>query len=218
MATMTTATAPRHPSDWVEDMSWHRRMYRQSRFRWMPEDPAAIALTWTRGRLEYATPGDMRLLDRQLDDLREFASGIDLAMLEPLAEAERRCSANDWSTGLELTGMSTRDLKVLRHGAPHLTTVHREARRAMRGIPWPNPFSRVWELRQMRGMYRAAEQLLEDTFCDLTIELAPAQGWQHLSQMTLYHRSARTLQSRVEDQREARGVPGDLRREPSQRY
>ncbi len=41
-------TAARKPSDWLEDMTWHRRMYDQSKFRWVPEDPMSIALTWTK--------------------------------------------------------------------------------------------------------------------------------------------------------------------------
>lgn len=216
-----SALAIREPADWVEDMTWHRRMFRQSKFRWVPDDAMSIALSWTRGRLVYDTPAHLRLVDEQLLALKGFACGIDDAMLAPLTEARQRSGSADWKAGLELVGLTPLDIEILRHSAlstPRDAPLHREARRAIHGIPWSNPFSQVWELRQMRGMYAAAENLLEDAFCDLALELAPEQGWHNLSQLTLRHRSARTLQHRVEDQRVTRGEPGDPRREPVQRY
>lgn len=215
---MSAQAVLREPADWIEDMTWHRRMFRQSHFRWVPEDPMSIALTWTRGRLVHETPHHLRLLDNQLSALRGFACGIDDAMLGPLADAKRRCTTGTWKAGLELVGLTPRDIEVLRHGAPAEIAPHQEAKRALRGIPLPNPFSQVWELRQMRSMYAAAENLLEDVICDLAIELAPDQGWHNISQVTRFHRSARALQHRVEAQRAERGEPGDPRREPLQRY
>lgn len=218
MVCVSASAAVRTPGDWLDDMAWHRRMFRQSRFRWVPEDPLSIALAWTRGRLVYETPRDLRFLDERLSALREFAAGIDDAMLAPLSEAEERCTPADWQTGLGLVGLAPRDVTVLRYSAPSDVAPHREAVRALRGIPLPNPFSQVWELRQVRGMYSAAEDLLEDTFCDLAVELAPTQGWEHLARMTVHHTSARTLQLRVEDQRASHGEPGDARRSREQHY
>ena len=57
MNSVTSQAVVRDPADWIEDMTWHRRMFRHSKFRWVPEDPIAIALTWTRGQLIYDTPG-----------------------------------------------------------------------------------------------------------------------------------------------------------------
>lgn len=218
MVLVTAAQSVRSAADWIEDMAWHRRMFRQSRFRWVPEDPMSIALAWTRGRLEYQTVADLRFLDARLGELREFASGVDDAMLAPLREAEARCSEEEWQSGLRLVGLAPRDVRVLRYSAPREIVPHRDAMRALDGIPIPNPFSQVWELRQVRSMYRAAEDLLEDTFCDLVLELEPARGWAYLADQTLLHTSARTLQQRVEDQRSARGEPGDARRTPVQHY
>lgn len=178
----------------------------------------AIALTWTHGRLAFETPAHLRLLDQELLDLRDFAAQIDAAMLAPLAEAERRAAPADWKVGLELTGLTALDVRILRRSAPREIVPNTEAKRALRGIPLPNPFSQVWELRQMRGMYAAAENLLEDAFSDLVVELAPTHGWHNLAQLTTSHRSARTLQLRIEAQRELRGEPGDPRRIPAQRY
>ena len=65
------------------------------------------------------------------------------------------------SAGLELIGMTQTDVDILRYNAlGGRVRNHPEARRALRGIPLPNPFSQVWELRQMHGMYAAAVVLL----------------------------------------------------------
>lgn len=209
----------RDPGDWVEDMEWHRRMFAQSHFRWAPEHPYALALTWTKGRLVYETPRHLHLLDEQIYALKAFTCQIDDAMVPLLVEAKQRCTPQDWGSGIELVDLTPTDVQTLRFGAqPIRGPLNPAARRALRGIPLPNPFSQVWELRQMRAMYRAAENLLEDTFCDLAVELSVDQTWHNLSQLTLCHRSGRTLQRRVEAQREDRGGPGDPRRQPVQQY
>lgn len=219
MGDMTAATALREPSDWLEDMTWHRRMYDQSKFRWVPEDPMSIALTWTKGRVEFTTPGHLRRLDVQLSALREYAGGIQDAMLDPLALARRRCSGPDYRAGLDLIGMTQTDVDILRYNAlGGRVRNHPEAKRALRGIPLPNPFSQVWELRQMHGMYAAAVDLLEDTFCDLADELAGERGWDSLVPLTVHHHTGNGVRLRVEQQRRNRGLPGDPRRRLEQRY
>lgn len=217
---MADMGAMRDPADWVEDAAWHRRMFGQSHFRWVPEDPMSIMLVWTRGRLVYDRPGHLRFLDAQLLGLRDFAAGIDDAMVPLLREAQRECSAQHWAIGLGLIDMTQRDVSVLRHGASAALAPaqHREASRALQGIPLANPFSQVWELRQMRAMYAAAEDLIEDVFCDLAVELSQDHDWDELATHTRTHHSGRTLQMRVTDQREIRGMPGDARRIPEQCY
>lgn len=211
----------RDPADWVDDMRWHRRMYRESRFRWVAEDAMSLALAWTRGRVEFTTPGHLRRLDLQLLDLSTYAAGIRHAMLDPLDEARARCTAADYDAGLHLIGMTRRDVDVLRHASLAGTGRvhgHPEALRAMRGIPLPNPYSQVWELRQMDAMYAAAGDILEDALCDLAVELAPRQGWGNLAPLTVSHRMPGSLQRRVEQQRQEHGEPGDPRRRRAQRY
>ncbi len=219
MTGVTAAVAmPRDPGDWVEDMSWHRRMFAQSKFRWAPEDPMALALTWARGRLVYDSPAHLRLLDERRMDLADFASQIDDAMVAPLTEARRRCKRKDWLAGLELIGLTPTDVEILEFHAHRRPIPNREVRRALRGIPLPNPFSQVWELRQMRSMYTAAENLLEDTLCDLVVELAPTQGWDYLGQLMSYPISGSSLRWLVDEQRRDRGEPGDPRRVPAQHF
>lgn len=211
------AEASRRPDQWLEDMTWHRRMFRESHFRWVPEDPMGVALTWTRGRLTFETPKHLLFLDDRLDSLREFAAQIDDAMLSPLADAQRELTPAAWRNGLSLIGLTPARVEVLRRAAPRRLTPNPEARRVLRGIPLPNPLSMVWELRQVRGMYAAAEDLIEDAFSDLALELAPTCGWDCLAESTLL-RSARSLQTRVQQQRARRGEPGDPRRTATQRY
>lgn len=200
-------------------MIWHRRMFAESHFRWAPEDPYAIALTWTRGRLAYETVRDFRLLDQQILQLNIYAAQIDDAMAPLLSEAQSSCTSTEWGRGLQLVDLTTTEAEVLRHGAQPRPTPHPEVRRALRGIPLPNPFSQIWELRQMREMYRAAEHVLEDTLCDLALELvADGVTWPMLALQTQRHGSERTLQLRVDDQRALRGAPGDTRRHPSQTF
>lgn len=219
MPSVSVQPATRSPEDWLEDMAWHRRMYRQSRFRWVPEDPLSIALTWTRGRLEHKTVAHLQTLDVQLCDLRDFAAGIDDAMTPLLRQARRHSAASGWSEGLALVGLSATDAdKLCRRTAKPGGAGHPETRRALRGFPLPNPWSQVWELRQVRNMYAAAEAIMEDVFCDLTLELHPTHGWLSLAEVTLQHLTANQLQLRVQDQRETRGEPGDPRRIPEQRY
>lgn len=218
MGSVSVAAVERNPADWLDDVSWHRRMFRQSHFRWVPEDPMAIALSWTRGRVVYETPGHLRLLDRQRHALHEFAAGIDDCMVGPLNMADKECGPTRFRDGLKLIDMTIDDVTLLRFFAPRRVPAHREATRALRGIPLPNPFSQVWELRQMRGMYQAAEDLLLDVYCDLILELAPTHGWHQLSQLGQDNRSATALRAVVDDQRRRRGEPGDPRREPVQRY
>lgn len=215
---MSASALRRDPSDWVEDMSWHRRMFDQSYFRWVPEDPMSLALSWTKGRLVYETPKHLRFLDDRLFALRNYAAGIEHAMVPFLDDAQQRCSKEAWRSGLELVGLSSREVATLRFCAPAEQQPHREVRRALQGWPLQNPFSRIWELRQMRALYTAVENLLEDTFCDLAVELAPDHGWQNLSQVTLYNNFAAGLQQRVQWQREERGESGDPRRRPAQTY
>lgn len=216
----TLVVGPRSPDDWVEDMHWHRRMFNQSMFRWAPEDAMHIAMRWTRGRVLFETPAHLRKLDAQLFALREYTGQIQDAMAAPLREAQQRGTAKaPVGQGLELIGLTRQDARFIIDTAYPVNPErpHRQVQRALRGIPLSNPYSQVWELRQMHSMYLGAVNLLEDTICDLALELAPSQGWEHLASLTV-NRYGQQLRWRVEEQREQRGEPGDPRRQPAQTY
>jgi hypothetical protein len=193
-------------------------MYAQSKFRWVPEDPMSIALTWTRGRVLHESPGHLRVLDLQRQNLQAFSHQIEDAMVPLLIDARNRSSRDSWFAGLDLIGLTPQDVEILRFHAPWRPKSHPEVRRALLGIPLPNPFSQVWELRQMRSMYAGAEDLLEDAVCDLVLELVPRHGWDNLAAQLAAPCSGANLQWLVGEQRTARGEPGDPRREPAQQY
>ncbi|MGB3828236.1 MAG: hypothetical protein WA962_05615 [Ornithinimicrobium sp.] len=157
----------------------------------------------------------MRLLDQQLADLIEFTGQIEDAMAMPLAEGEARRS-EDWETGLLLMGLTQREVDEIRWRVSHSPAVsNAEANQALRGWPLPNPYSQVWELRQVHAMWSAAVDILEDTVCDLISELAPRHGWGNLA-FLIASRNGEEVQDRVLRQRERRGEVGDARRVPQQ--
>lgn len=199
-------------------------MYQQSKFRWAPEQPMAIVLKFTRGRLVYDSPGDLLALNRQWEALARVADQMDDAIVPLMLRAKLDCTPAHWLAGLELTGFTQRDLDILYFHHPMRQTAwdrpppSPQVRRALRGIPVPNPFSQVWELRQMRSLYQAAEDLLEDVWCDLVAELAPRHGWDYLAQLSPRPGPAADLERSIELHRRDRGEPGDSRRSPEQRY
>ena len=214
----TVVVPERTPADWVDDMRWHRVMYAESKFRWAPEDPVRIAMRWARGRIVFETPGQLKRLDAQLMQLREYTCQIQDAMAPRLRTARPKLG-QAWLESLELIGLGDQQARFIIDTAHPVNPdkAHPEVTRALRGIPLPNPLSQVWELRQMHAMYAAAVNLLEDVACDLILELAPKHGWDYLGSLTVC-RNGQQLRWRVEDQREERGEPGDPRRLPEQTY
>lgn len=211
---------PRGPDDWVDDMYWHRRMFNQSNFKWVPEQARHIALTWARGRCSFETPGHLRRLDAQLLQLREYTGQIQDAMGPELRHARTTLHRTQWREAcglLDLTEADANFIIVTAHRIDPDQPRHPQVRRALRGFPLPNPLSRVWELRQVHALHRAAVDLLEDEVCDLATTLAPRHGWDNLAALTT-DRLGWQLELRVGDQRDARGLPEDPRRHPEQRY
>lgn len=215
----TTPLRERSSSNWEEDILWHRRMYGQSRFRWVAEDALSIATRYTRGRLEFSTPAHLSSLDVQLLSLLGHADQIRLAMAAPLREI-RDTHRRRWGSALELIDMTELDACVITWSAIGTTpdqVTNEDAIRALRGLPLPNPLTEIWELRQMLGMYQAAADVLEDASCDLVLELATTRGLAALAPLTL-SRTPAQLSMRVNEQRELRGEAGDPRRIPEQTY
>jgi len=207
----------RTPEQWLEDVRWHRRMFTQSHFRWAPEDATHIALHYTRGRVVFETPAHLRRLDAQLMELREWKGQITDAMAAPLSEARSRYAGSRWEQALDLIGLTDYDVRVLIGTAHRQVRLNPDAKRALRGFPLPNPLTNVWELRQMASMYEGAENILEDTLCDLVLELEPRHGLANLAALTVSG-TAQQLQFRLDRQLQERGELGDPRRAPSQRY
>lgn len=202
----------RYAHQWVEDMTWHRHMFDQSYFQWGPHDALEVALKATHGRLVHESPKHLQVLDRQLSDLVELTGQIEDAMACYLEEAQTQGPEVDWDMGLQLLGMSQRDVDEIQWRVSHCPAVHNvEADKALRGWPLPNPLSQVWELRQVHSLWSAAVDIVDDTVCDLVTELAPKHGWGNLAYLTV-RGNEDFLRQRVQWQRDHRGDPADPRR------
>jgi len=213
------AVQERTVEEWVDDVRWHRRMYRESHFRWAPEDPALIFLDYTRGRCVFETPAHLRFLDARQERLQGWMAQIRNAMAKPLREARTWCPQPVWNEGLKLIGLTERDVRIIIGvaGVSPDPSANRDVKRALRGFPLPNPFTQVWELRQMHAMYQAADNMMEDTLVDLLLELEPRRGWDNLADFTVCGHPE-PLKTRVKAQRAQRGELGDPRRLPAQHY
>lgn len=214
-------TPARTPADWVEDLTWHRRMFGESHFRWVPEDAYTIALRYTRGQVVHETPTQLGRLDTRIAELQLYIGELDAAVGVALTVARMRLGGDRWVAARDLVGLSDMEARMLlgtRRPEDRIDP-NADARRALRGWPLPNPLTQAWELRQMAGMYRAAENVLEDTLADLVLELVDRhRDWTVLASLLTLTRYSRSLRRRVDDQRAARGEPGDPRRLPLQRY
>lgn len=218
VSTATALTWERGSGDWLDDLREHRRMFAQSRFQWAPEDPVLVLLAYTRGRLVFETKEDLLRLNLQQQRLRAYTSQISSAMALPVQALREIYPAGQWREALTAAGLGAQEASSLAAAASsHEAPANADVRRALRGIPLPNPLSQVWELRQMRSMYQAADDLAEDALCDLVEELEHRYGLGKLADLT-GDRSAAKLWHRLEHQRSHRGLPGDPRRRPQQRF
>lgn len=212
---MTTTAWERPVDDWVNDLTWHRRMFSQSRFRWFGEDATTVALRHTRGRLEFTTLNDLARLDDQLVELREHVLRLLTAVAHPLQDVRRELT-HTWGEALSVAGLTPgRAGQIMWASGPPLS--NRETQRVLGGIPWSNPLTEVWELLQLVGMYEAAANLLEDAVCDLATELLDTRSPLAVAAHT-HDRVPGQLQMRIEDNLEERGPSGDARRTPHQTY
>lgn len=217
--TMTSMTdVARPPEAWIDDVAWHRQMLRQSRLRWTHEHAMAIALHFTRGQLEYRSHRDLERLNGQHLDLLGEASAVRRAIAGPLKTVEGQDRVS-WVAALDVTGMSDDEADlILWQGTVQGSDGTRETRRVASGLPWSNPLTQVWELRQLESLYDAAVAILEDAVCDLANELVTE--WRDLAEVAplTTSRSPGQLLLRIEENRTARGAVGDPRRQRSQRY
>lgn len=206
----------RAPSEWVDDLRWHQHMFQRSWFRWVPEDPLTLVLSWTDGRLEYQSLSHLTWAQGRLHQLSSYAGGIDREITRCLVVARETCAPSQWTAGLELMQLDPPP-NSLSNSPYQAQGPSAEVRRIQRHVPLLNPMTTVWELRQMRSLYHCAEDLLDDVICDLALELHPEHGWSAL-QEALGPPQGRDLYERVQLQRARRGEPGDPRRRSSQRY
>lgn len=203
----------RRPAEaWPEDLYWHKRMFRQSRFRWSSADAVSIVTAMSGGQVDFNGL-------RGLRTLLEMQGSVDAYALEcrQLMVAAAQHAANE----LEAVHVVADALEIAPvHVAPtawlamSADDTRANVQRVLTGIPLTNPLTQAWELKQLWRLYVAARTVLEDTICDLIDE---ASGVDEHALVTAAGMSdAAALRERVQRARTERGGPGDLRRSPRQ--
>jgi len=224
-----TATAPAGHSaarvrraraeTWLDDLTWHRRMFQQSRFRWTGEHVLSIVTRYTGGQLVFSTVEQLELLQDYQRDVRGYSHQCRLAMAEPLQQAQQTLGGR-WDPTGEALGMSVVDCEAIvwsAVGEPPEARTNVNIASVLHRLPFANPLIECWELKQLCGMYQAAVDVFEETICDLVDELAGAVPIEQVVTAS-GSLSAGGLRARVEDARGRRGRAGDRRREPAQAF
>jgi hypothetical protein len=206
---------------WLDDLTWHKRMYRPARFRWWPEHLVDICTRTTGGQLDFTTVADLRLLQQHRSAVTDVVDTFNGAIGQRLADAYLTIGSYD-TIGAEL-GLTITDIRIMViWSAPENTSpdgwTHPQISRVLRVVgrqPFRNPLIETWELLQLQRMYQAAAHVFEDLTVDLIGEL---RGHRPDEVLAAASRSGTVerMQRRIERAHDARGGPGDPRRYPNQ--
>lgn len=217
----TAAAAERRAraEQWLDDLAWHKHMFKQSRFRWTGEHVMAVVTRYTGGQLEFTSVGHLGLLQRYQMDLLTYGSQVRDALAERLP-AISDTLGDSWTPTAEALGLTIVDCKATVWFAVGTTPEQRtnlNVRRVLEYVPFRNPLIEAWELKQLWRMYEAAADVFEDTICDLVDELRGSRPVEALVS-AVDALSPAGLQQRIDFARGQRGVPGDARRAPVQAF
>ncbi|SHN88837.1 hypothetical protein SAMN05660350_04827 [Geodermatophilus obscurus] len=206
---------------WLDDLTWHKRMYRPARFRWWPEHLIDICTRTTGGQLDFTTVADLELLRRHRSVVQDVVDTFGGAIGQRLADAYMTVGSYD-TIGAEL-GLTMTDIRVMViWSAPENSDsggwIHPQISRVLRVVgrqPFRNPLIETWELLQLQRMYRAAVDIFEDLTVDLIGELRGRRPDAVLAAAS-GSGTVERMERRVRWAHEARGGPGDPRRYPNQ--
>lgn len=214
------------PAHWIDDLAWHRQVYKQSKFRWDSTEALLVATEFTGGRQDFRTVADLRELEVYRLALSEYTTTCQRALGLALQEARNGLGTSGWEGVAALLDLSAVDCSAssyfARWGDPRIAGQFsnpqvRRIRKMCAGFFFASPLLLAWELAQLWKLYRAAEELLEDTLVDLVVELQP-----HVHTSDLLHALHTTtevgLSNRINSQRHGRGPAGDPRRAPRQQF
>ena len=205
---------------WLDDLRWHKQMFRQSRFQWTGEHAVDIITRHTGGQVEFTDVRHLRRLQHEQDEIAAYTGQCRTAMGEPLREAAHTVIGS-WNAVAEAVGLDAGHLKAIEDlsvGAKPQERTNPDVRWVLRQLPFSNPLIQVWELKQLVNLFQAAVDLVEDTLCDLLLELSSSHPPAVLMAATIPELWALTPAKRVEWARKERGGPGDPRRTPRQRF
>jgi len=201
---------------WLDDLRWHKKMYRESRFRWTGQDAVGIVTWETGGQTEFVTLADLELLQRIQYKVLGLADPARNAMAQRLQLAYD-AFGDGWATTSEALGLSEVECSAAvwfaEHAAPEdFDSVN--VRRVLKFVPFRNPLIEAWELKQLVRVFEAAGNLLEDAICDLAQELLPTRPEAAIA--AAMNTSPLGVTQRVAAALEERGGAGDERRIPEQ--
>lgn len=211
-----TSVAVESAEQWCDDLFWHRRMFQAARTQWDGREAIDIVTRHTGGQLEFHSLADLEQLSVAA---REILAVVEL--IERSLGASARDAAGllgSWSQVGDEIGYDWRQLRAMaiRAARTPAFTPHPDVRVAVRGIPQSNPLTEAWEIKQLRSLWLAAAQMVEDTLIDLVDELAGTdEDWETLA-YAVWESDAGALACRLESHRAARGLPGDPRRRITQ--
>lgn len=206
-----------HSAVWLDDLRWHKQMFRQSRFRWTGEHVMDILTRQTSGQLDFTTLRHLQVLQRDQNHLAVVALQCRLAMAEPLRQAVLELGGKEpVAEALGLSVSTCTATMSMASGAPAEERTNADVEHVLRGLPFSNPLIQAWELKQLWRLYEAACTALEDTICDLLVELAPLQPVAALREATAP--ASGIPGDRIRWARQERGEAGDPRRSAQQSF
>lgn len=215
------AGQPALVATWLDDLWWHKKMYRGARWRWWGEHVMDMITSYTGGRLYFTTVEDLRRLQGYKYHAEEEAFTCQLALTDPLEQAGDLMGR--WGAVAEALGLTTVDCSatvwfaaVLPDRARTNSAVER-VKRVVQRQPFKNPLIEAFELKQMWRLHQAAATMLEDTTCDLLEELRESRPDAVLCEAAAIA-TVKGLDLRIATARTDRGGPGDPRRIPRQIY
>lgn len=221
---------PSPPRQWCQDLYWHRRMFKQTRYVWDSATVTNLARFVLGGRGEWRTPRDLvkiYVAGTQMCDRTDLA----LAHIwHRLDRAKTVLSSDDMLRARELLELGYpfdksyeffADIWEIHPGTPDRLDAADVTR--PNAWPWQQPLTEIWEIHHRADLLAAARDMIWDLHADLCFELAPRLGWEGLTVVytdilgeapyTAHH-----LEDGCAMQREARGEPGDPRRTPRSRF
>ena len=208
-------------SMWVEDLRWHRDTP-GIKFIWFEDDPFKLATSYTGGRTEYTTVGDLRDLRTNQADLSRSAIVIQRAIGGAINRVHAEV-ADDFSNavGAAELQMSAVEYSYSRHQA-HISSPEERTNAPVQRIHtevydrlvFRNPMILAWELKKMWDLYQAAEMLIEDTSADLANELLGSVYEDDIFRALNMPTVGGALQDWLRRHHAERGGPGDARRRP----
>ena len=206
---------------WLDDLLWHRRMYRPARFRWWPEHLVDICTKTTGGQLDFCTLTHLQLLPRHRNSIRDVVDQFSGAIGQRLAAAYLTIGSYE-TIGHEL-GLSMAEIRSMviwsdADNAGPEGWSHPQISRVLRVVgrqPFRSPLIEAWELLQLSRMYQAAADVFEDLTVDLIGELRGQRPDEVLAVASGSGTVVR-MEQRIQRAYAARGGPGDPRRYPSQ--